>query len=185
MGKSRRGEEKDEIATLASPARNDRQKKMKKNKKLILLVALIIIGIIEIGMYWNVHLYNRATEKIEDNEKKIKVLKRANRFYLSNDLAHYELGKAYFDLGIKSLQDAELRDSYLKSSVQSFQRSLKINPASIYGHFNFAQSLLYMSYLQPSFEVNYYDEFKKAALLTGHHSQIYFEVGKIFLSRWP
>lgn len=157
---------------------------MKKYKKIILTAAFAIIGIIEIGIYWNSHLYYRAKEKIEDNEKKIKVLKNANLFYPSNDLVYYELGKAYFNLGINSLQDKELRDTYLQKSIKSFTRSLKINPCSIFGHFNFAQSLLYMSYFQPSFEVNYYDEYKKAALLTGHHGQIFYEVGKIFLSRW-
>ena len=158
---------------------------MRRYRKIIILAGLFVVALIEIGMYWNVHLFYKATEKIEDNDKKIKVLKAANRYFSSNDLVYYELGKAYFDLGIKNLQNQELRDEYLQESIRNFNRSLKINPASIFGHFNFAQSLLYMSYLQPSFEVNYYDEFKKAAQLTGHHSQIYYEVGKIFLSRWP
>jgi hypothetical protein len=42
-----------------------------------------------------------------------------------------------------------------------------------------------MSYVSPDFEDNPYEEYKKAALLAGHNSQIYYEVGKIFLSLWP
>ncbi|MFQ6071037.1 MAG: hypothetical protein ACE5LC_11020, partial [Candidatus Aminicenantales bacterium] len=158
---------------------------MKGYKKTLILAGLVVIGIINVCVYWNWHLYYRARDKVEDSEGKIKVLSKACGFYPANDLVYYELGKAYFDLGLKNLQNPEVRDEYLKKSIKSFKRSLRINPASIYGHFNFAQSLLYMSYLEPSFEVNYYDEFKKSALLTGHHSQIFYEVGKIFLSRWP
>jgi len=153
-------------------------------KRIISLIVIIVIGIINILIYWNSHLYYRS-KKIDDNEKKIKILERANQIYPSNDLILYELGKAYFDLGIESLNDKALSEAYLQKSIKNFTRSIRINPASFFSHFNFAQSLLYMSYLSPSFDINYYDEYKKAAHLAGHNSQIFYEVGKMFLSRWP
>lgn len=153
-------------------------------KRILLLIVIAMIGIINILIYWNSHLYYGA-KNIEDNEKKIEVLERANRFYPSNDLVLYELGKAYFDLGIQNFYDKDRSRIYLRKSIQNFTRSLRINPASYFCHFNFAQSLLYMSYLSPSYEVSYYDEYKKAALIAGHNSQVFYEVGKIFLSRWP
>ncbi len=153
-------------------------------KRILLLIVIAMIGIINILIYWNSHLYYGA-KNIEDNEKKIEVLERANRFYPSNDLVFYELGKAYFDLGIQNLYDKDQSRIYLRKSIQNLTRSLRINPASYFCHFNLAQSLLYMSYFSPAFDVNYYDEYKKAALLTGHNNQIYYEVGKIFFSRWP
>ena len=153
-------------------------------KRILLLIVITMIGIINILIYWNSHLYYGA-KNIENNKKKIEVLERANRFYPYNDLVFYELGKAYFDLGIQNLNDRTLSEAYLRKSIESYTRSIKINPASFFGHFNFAQSLLYMSYLSPSYDVSYYDEYKKAALIAGHNSQIYYEVGKIFLSRWP
>jgi tetratricopeptide (TPR) repeat protein len=130
------------------------------------------------------HLCYRTKEKIDDPEKKIRILKSANLFYPSNDSVFYELGKSYFDLGMMNLQDKNLSGEYFQKSIRHFSRSLKINPASYFCHFNLAQSLLYMSYLSPAFEGNSYEEYKKAALLAGHNSQIYYEVGKIFLSLW-
>jgi len=41
-----------------------------------------------------------------------------------------------------------------------------------------------MNYLSPEFDANYSDEFKNAALLSGYNSQIYYETGRILLSRW-
>jgi tetratricopeptide (TPR) repeat protein len=157
---------------------------MSNIKKLIFLFGIIFIGIINILVYLNNHLYYKA-QKIEDNKNKIKILERATQFYPSNDLVFYELGKAYFDLGIKSISDKAESSSYLEKSIKNFTRSIRINPASFFSHFHLAQSLLYRSYLSPSFDVSYHEEYKKAALLAGHNSQIFYEVGKIFLSRWP
>lgn len=157
---------------------------MSSFKKTILIIVLVIVAVVEICIYWNSHLYYRS-EKIEDNEKKIKILERANRIFPSNDLVFYELGKAYFDLGIGSLNDNALSEAYLRKSIENFVRSIRINPASFFSHFNFAQSLLYMSYISPSPDFNSFDEYGKAALLAGHNSQVFYEVGKIFFSRWP
>ncbi len=154
-------------------------------KRLLSLTAIAVIGIINILIYCNSHFYYRAKEKIEDSEKKIKTLERANLFYPSNDLVFYELGKAYFDVGIRNLYDKDRSHAFLQKSIQNFTRSLRINPASYFCHFDLAQSLLYISYLSPDFDANYYDEYKKAALLAGHDSQIYYEVGRILLSHWP
>ncbi len=147
------------------------------------MLALVVVGIVNILIYWNQHLYYQA-ERIEENEKKIEILERANQFYPSNDLVFYELGKAYFDLGIRSLNDETKGSAYLQESIKNFKRSVRINPASQFSHFNLGQSLLYMSFFSPSLDVNCYDEYKKAAILVHHNSQIFYDVGKIFLSRW-
>jgi len=152
-------------------------------KKIVFILALVVVAVVDILIYWNQHLYYQA-ERIERNEKKIEILERANKFYPSNDLVFYELGKAYFDLGIRSLNDETKSSAYLQESIQSFKRSARINPASQFSHFNLAQSLLYMSFFTPSLDVNCYDEYKKAAILVDHNSEIFYDVGKIFLSRW-
>jgi len=156
-----------------------------KLKRVFLLGAIAVIGVASILMYWNVHLCYRAKEKTENPEKKINILKSANLFYPANDNVFFEMGKSFFDLGMENLDDKTISQDYLQKSVQHFTRSLKINPASYFCHFNLAQSLLYLSYVNSGFEGDPYEEYKKAALLAGHNSQIYFEVGKIFLSLWP
>jgi tetratricopeptide (TPR) repeat protein len=152
-------------------------------KKIILIFALIVVGVADVLIYWNSHLYYRS-KMIEDSEEKIEILEKLNKFYPSNDLVFYELGKAYFDLGKRNIKDRAKSNTYLSNSIQNFSRSIRIYPASQFSHFNFAQSLYYMSFLSPSLDFNSYDEYKKAAILAGHNSQIFYEVGRIFLSRW-
>ena len=158
---------------------------MTKFKRFLLLAAIATAVAVNIFIYLNTHLCYRAKEETESPEKKIRILKRANLLYPSNDSAYYELGKAHFDLGMENLNDKALSTDHFQKSIQQFTRSLRINPASYFCHFNLAQSLLYMSYLDPAFEADSYEEYKKAALLAGHNSQIYYEVGKISLSLWP
>lgn len=152
-------------------------------KKVALLLALAVIALVDIVIYWNFHVYYQA-KKIEDNGKKIEILEKINQFFLPNDLIYYELGKAYFDLGINSFDDNSQSNTYLRRSVKNFNRSIKINPASQFSHFNLAQSLLYLSTSSPSFAASSYDEYKKSVLLVGENSQIFFEIGKVFFSRW-
>ncbi len=153
-------------------------------KKVLLLAALGLLGLAATGSYWNVHLYYRAKAKADDPGARIRLLEKADRFFPWNDLVHFELGKAYFERGVEDIGNVARRDADLKRSFASFERSLRLDPGDLQTHFQFAQSLLYMTYLSLPAPVSYFDEFKKAALLTGHNSQIFFEVGKVLLSRW-
>lgn len=158
---------------------------MPNSKRWLMLAAVAVVAALNVRIYLNVHLYFLAKDRVVDAEKRVKVLRTANIFYFSNDLVYYELGKAYFDLGMANIHDKALSVTYLRKSVQNFTRSLRINPTSYFCHFNLAQALLYLSYITPDYKGNSYEEYKKAALLAGHNSQIYYEVGKIFLSLWP
>ena len=145
-------------------------------------MIIVIIGVIDILIYWNIHLYNKA-QKIEDNEKKIKILAKKVKFP-KNDFVYYQLGRAYFDLGLNNLSNRNQASELLQRSIINLSQSLKVNPAFYFAHFDLAQSKLYMSYLSPSYPSSH-DEFKKAAILAGDNSLIFFEVAKIFLARWP
>jgi len=157
---------------------------MNNLKKMVLILAVVIVAVVDILIYWDIHLYNKAQE-IEDSEKKIIILKKTIDFYPKNYLVFYELGRAYFDLGFDNLSNSAQSIKYLQESIKNFKQSLKINPASYFSHFNLAQSFLYLSYLSASFNTSSQDEFKKAAILAGENSQIFYEVAKVFLSRWP
>jgi len=161
-----------------------KQEKMNNLKKMVLILAVVIVAVVDILIYWDIHLYNKAQE-IEGSEKKIIILKKTIDFYPKNDLVFYELGRAYFDLGFDNLSNSAQSIEYLQESIKNFKQSLKINPASYFSHFNLAQSFLYLSYLSASFNTSSQDEFKKAAILAGENSQIFYEVAKVFLSRWP
>ena len=160
-------------------------KSMNHIKKVLALAGVAVIFIVAMAIYWNQHLLYQQ-QRTEEAEKKIKILEKANTFYPLNDLVYYELGKAYFDLGIQILEeDYGASTYYLEKSAQNFEHSLRLNPTSRFSYFYYAQSLLYMSYLVPSLNKDYYETYKKAALLAGHNSQIFYEVGKVFLSQWP
>jgi hypothetical protein len=134
-------------------------------------------------MYWSQHLTYKALGE-EDAEQRVGILEKASLFWTFNDRAKYELGNAYFDYGYQNLQDADAGVDNIQKSVRSHVRSLRLNPANFYGHFNHARSLFYMDHLRPDAGIDFMSEYKKAALLTGHRNEIYYEVGKIFLSQW-
>jgi tetratricopeptide (TPR) repeat protein len=157
---------------------------MKTLKKIIILVAIVVLGVLDIFVYLNSHLYYRA-QKEENIQKRIALLEKSNKFCPLNDLVFYELGKSYFDLGIGSLNDIPASESSFQKSVQNLKKSILINPASPFSHFYLAQSLLNLDLFSPGNETQSYNEFRKSALLAGDDSQIYNEVGRLFLSRWP
>ena len=152
-----------------------------KQKLLIMIVAVLgaLCGII----YWNSHLYSHS-QRMFDEEKKIDLLKRANRFFPFNDMVSYEIGKSYLDLGIQNLNDKERTILYLNKSTAYLDRSIRLNPFSNYSHFYKAQALQYLKYTAPSYQDPFY-EYQKASMLAGYNSEIYFEIGKTLFSHWP
>jgi len=153
-------------------------------KKSGLISLLFFIGLFDMFICWNFHLYYRA-RKDEDPAKKAALLEKSNTYFPWNDLVFYELGKSYFDLGIGNLNNAATSESYLQKSVQNLKKSILINPASPFSHFSLAQSLLNLELISSENGTPFYDEFRKASLLAGEDSQVFNEVGRIFLSRWP
>lgn len=152
-------------------------------KKVGLLAALVVATLMAVIMYWSQHLTYKA-EGAEDTGERIGLLEKATKYWLLNDSAHYELGKAYFDYGYRNLEDAAAGESNLRKSAGSFVWALRLNPANFYGHYDYARSLFYLDFLSPGEDQDFISEYKKAAALTGHQSDIYFEVGRVLLARW-
>jgi len=153
-------------------------------KKILLLFGLVVLVVFQAAIAWNARLYWNAKAPAVGPEEKIHLLLRADAAYAWNDLVSFELGKAYFERGAEALGKPAERDALFSQAVGSFLRSLRLNPGSPEVHFHFAQTLLYMNFLSLPAPVLYFEEYKKAAELTGHNSQIYFEVGKVLLARW-
>jgi len=152
-------------------------------KKIIFLVAIAIIAAANIIIFLNSHFYHRG-EKAEEAEEKIESLESAAQFFPFNDLVYYEVGKAYLELGTQRFIETEERSAYLEKSIQNFRRAIRINPASPFNHFYLAETQLYLRFFSPPLDESCYDELKKAAILAGENSLIFYEVGKTFLSRW-
>lgn len=153
-------------------------------KRTGLILVLAILGLVDVSIYWNRHLYYRAVEE-GDPARKAALLETANACFPLNDLAFYELGKVYGELGIGGLNDPAAAASYLRRSVENLKESVRLNPASPFAHFHLAQSLLNLELVDPGKSELFYDEFRKAAELAGEDSQLFYEVGRLFLSRWP
>ena len=144
-------------------------------KRILFIAGILIVGIVSGLKYWNSHLFSSAL-KSSDLEEKIEALKEANRFYPYNEQVFFEMGKAYLDLGIQNLVDKEKSSELLLESTQNFKASLRINPFSQHSHFQYAQSLLYLSYMD-TMPFDPFVEFDKAAFLAGYDSDVFFEIG--------
>jgi tetratricopeptide (TPR) repeat protein len=156
---------------------------MKSIQKAVVLILLAVAVVLAVFMYWSQHLTYKAIAQ-GDIQRKMALLEKAAKFWIFNDKALYELGKARFDFGFQNLEDAARGKENIQKSAQSFVRSLRLNPGNFYGHYNYAHALFHLDYLSPSEEIDFVQEYRKAAMLTGHHSEIYFEVGKVLFSRW-
>ena len=153
-------------------------------KKILILAGLAVLVALQAAVAWNARLCWRGKEAAADPVARTGILRRANAVYPWNDAVHFELGKVYFERGAEALGDPAARDALFGRSVESFVRSLRLNPGSPVAHFHLAQTLLYMSYLSLPVPLGYFEEYQRAARLTGHSSQIFFEVGQVLLSRW-
>lgn len=152
-------------------------------KKILSLSAIIVLATAAFLLYWNQFLHSRAIQTSSYQER-IKLLEKVTQFYPFNDKVYYELGKAYYSRGFDNILDIPTRDTALQKSISSYNRSLHLNPISYFSHFHLAHSLRLTAFLSNEISLDADNELKKAARLTGHNYQIYFEVGKDFLSRW-
>ncbi|HDT13031.1 MAG TPA: hypothetical protein ENO03_01615 [Candidatus Aminicenantes bacterium] len=153
-------------------------------RKICLVSGLAALVALQAAIAWNARLCWKGKAIVNEPEARTRILLRANAVYPWNAAGHFELGKVYFERGAEALGDPAARDRYFDLSVEAFLRSLRLDPASAQAHFHLAQTLLYMSYMSRPAPLGYFEEYLKAARLTGHNSQIYFDVGKVMLSRW-
>ncbi|MCJ7581971.1 MAG: AMIN domain-containing protein [Candidatus Aminicenantes bacterium] len=155
---------------------------MTKLNKILGIILLTIIGVVNICLYRNVHLYNKA-KTIGNYEEKIQTLDRANRNFPYNYMVYSELGRTYSEMASLDFMNVDQRDANFEKSVQSFIRSIKLNPGYYQSHFYFAQALSYQQYFSP-IKIDFYEEYKKAARLTTFDTKAYFEVGRFLFSHW-
>ncbi len=153
-------------------------------KKTCLVAGLAALAAVQAAVAWNAHLCGRAEAAAAGPEARIRLLDRANAVYPWNAAVYFELGRAHFERGAEALADPAVRDRSFRLSVEAFRRSLGLDPGSPRAHFHFAQTLLYMSYVPLPAPLGSFEEYRKAAALTGHNSHIYYEVGRVLLGRW-
>jgi len=156
---------------------------MTTGKKAGLLAVLVVAVAAAALMYWSQHLTYKAMKQ-EDAALRVAVLEKAAAFWPLNDRAFYELGKAHFDYAYQNLDDVDLGKDHFRRSARRFRQSLRLNPADFYGHYNYGRTLFHLDFLLPAEDFDFVREYKKAADLTGHRSEIYYQVGKMLLSQW-
>ena len=152
--------------------------------KCLKLAGLAALAAIEIAVYWNARLLDLAGGAAGDHAAKVRTLERAALVYPWNDRVSLALGRAWFEAGVQSLGDVAARDAAFGESVRRLLQAIRLNPGSAPAHFELAQALEYMSYLGLPAPALPFEEYKKAAALTGHNSQVFAEVGKVLLGRW-
>jgi len=153
-------------------------------KKILPLLGLAALVLLQAAVFWNGRLLWKGRAVAVAPDEKVRLLRRAEAVFPWNSAVAFELGKVYFERGAEALGDPAARDRSFRLSVESFRRSLRLAPGVAAVHFHLAQTLLFMSYLPDAAPLPYFEEYRRAARLTGHNSQIYFDVGKVMLGRW-
>jgi len=133
---------------------------------------------------WNARLCWRARDAAKTPDEKVRLLRRAEAVFPWNSAVSFELGRVYFEQGAESMADPAARDDLFRKSIDSYLRSLRLNPASAAAHFGLGQALLYAGYAGLPTPLPYFDEYRRAAELTGHDSQIHYEAGKVLFGHW-
>jgi tetratricopeptide (TPR) repeat protein len=153
-------------------------------KKILSIAGLAALVVLQAAFAWNARLCWRAKAAATGPDEKIRILIRADAVFPWNDAVPYELGRAYFERGAEALGDPATRDTLFRRSIGSFLRSLRLNPGSAAAHFELGQALLYAGYAAIPAPLSSFDEYRRAAALTGHNSQIHYDAGKVLLGRW-
>ena len=152
-------------------------------RKILVLLGIAVLGAVCVVMYWNRHLYYKA-QNTESMEERILVLRKAQKIYPLNPGVDYALGEAHLSAGVQIPGEFEERESHFEEAVSHYKKALRKNPVSAFSHFGLAQAYYNMSFFSPGLAGDSFKEYKNAALLAGHHTPIFFKVGKLFLSRW-
>jgi hypothetical protein len=153
-------------------------------KKIPSLAAVFAAGFLAIVVYRGDRAADSAGTLGDATDRRIVVLERVWDFLPHTDRVYHERAKAYFDRSVNRLGEVDLRDADFRRAHENFVRSLALNPFSPRAHFDFAQALQYMNALDLPFPERYFDEYRKAAALSGADCSVNFEVGKVLLSRW-
>jgi hypothetical protein len=153
-------------------------------KKILGIAGLTVLVLLQGAIACNARLCWRARAVETEPEAKIRLLRRAEAIFAWNPEVSLELGKVYFAQAKDALGDPARRDDLFDRAAGSFRRALRLDPGSPAAHFELGQALLYTSYLGQPATIAYFDEYRRAAELTGHNSQIHFDVGKVLLGRW-
>lgn len=153
-------------------------------KKIISLAALLILVTLQVAVLMSRDLTERAAGRSFDLDKRAGLFRSSLKLYPIDDQAWLGLARTGSEKAVEALGDARTRDAALKEARASFAKALALNPASAEGHFYLGQVLLFTNYLEAKAAVPYFEEYRKAATLTGHNTELYFESGKVLLSKW-
>jgi hypothetical protein len=157
---------------------------MRTLKKVLPIAGLAALVALQAATAWNARLCWRAKALAQNPGEKIRLLRRADAVFPWSSAVPFELGQSYFEQGIEAMGDPETRDALFQNAVASYLRSLRLNPGSAAAHLGLGQALLYAGYAGLPTPLPYFDEYKRAAELTGHASEIHYEAGRVLFERW-
>jgi len=151
-------------------------------KKTLLILGLVCLGVINLLVFRSGRLLEKARET-GNVERRIKILEKSSGLFPFNDEVYRELGWAHFLLGENNLADVENRDKHFARSTGYFVKAGELNPGAYQTHFYYAQALSHMRFFTDTPD-DYFEEYRKAAVLTYSDNEVYYRVGLAFLSLW-
>jgi len=149
------------------------------------ILALLLAGALaSLAVFHGSRLLDKA-RPLGDPAARIAILEREQTLVPLRAEVYAALGKAYLEQGVAALTDPAAAAAAFERCHRSYVRALSVDPFDPFTHFQFAQALLYMDHLAlPVPKVGYFNEFERSAALANHAPEIYFEVGKVLISRW-
>jgi tetratricopeptide (TPR) repeat protein len=153
-------------------------------KRIGIGAGLLLAGALSLFVYLGERAADRAKGAALD-EGAVVSQETGGRFLWLNDRLYHARANGLFKQGVGRLGESDLRDADFRLAYRNYLRSLALNPFSPTAHFDFGQILQYLNALDFPAAERYFDEYRKAAALSGVDTSIYFEVGKILLARWP
>ena len=152
-------------------------------KKIFLVLGLMGLILLNLLVFRSGRLLEKAKET-GNLERRISILNNAVGLFPLNDEAFRELGRAHFLIGENDLSAVENRNFQFGRAMDYFHKSGVLNPGSYETHFYYAQALSHMRFFSDP-EDDYFEEFRKASVLTYSDEEVFYRVGLVFLSRWP
>ncbi len=146
-------------------------------KRALIWVGLILAAVLSIFVFWGEFAAGRTRIPASAEPTPGFSPWLNSRLYQSR-------ARALFDRGLSRLGEPAARDADFRRAYDFFLRSLVLNPFSAVTHFDFGQALQYFNALDFEVPERYFDEYRKAAGLSGVDTSVYLEVGKVLLSRW-
>jgi len=153
------------------------------NRKAVIIFLLAGAALLEILIYINVRCLSLARERVANDQKRLSILKTAQKSFPLNEGVFLELGRWWMDHAQVPRLSAGEKTARMRRAMDYFIQALKLNPGSYQAHFYLAQVGQFLRFWE-DIPFDPVDELKKAAALTTFDEEAYYQAGRSLFGLW-